>query len=186
MARSNSVGISAWQESCLYYAEPKIALLVDRDCHVDGRFDIALLNSQKQLAQGKTIVTYVPPFAFLKQKYKIMATSDRDRINLTYADFIEITKSLLRAAAVDEPWYLREYPDVADGVKTGIFKSARHHFVENGYLEGRRPCEFEVDAEWYLQRYPDVADGVSSGTINSAEEHFARDGYAEGRLPSEL
>ncbi len=128
---------------------------------------------------------YLPPFAFLKQRYKITAVTDRDRVNLSYADFVEMAKLFLRGVAVDEAWYLNEYPDVAESLKNGVFKSARHHFVENGYLEGRRPCEFSVDAEWYLQRYPDVADGVSTGAINSAEEHFARDGYAEGRLPSE-
>lgn len=130
-------------------------------------------------------MTYLPPFAFLKQKYRITASVDRDRVNLTYADFTEITRLLLRGVSVDEAWYLREYPDVADAIRGGEFKSARHHFIENGYFEGRRPCAFEVDADWYLQHYPDVADSVSAGTIASAEEHFLRDGYGEGRLPAE-
>ena len=130
-------------------------------------------------------MTYLPPFGFLKLKYRITASVDRDRVNLTYADFIEITKLLLRGVVVDEAWYLKEYPDVADAIRDGEFKSARHHFIENGYFEGRRPCAFEVDADWYLQRYPDVADSVSAGTIASAEEHFLRDGYGEGRLPAE-
>jgi hypothetical protein len=130
-------------------------------------------------------VTYLPPFAFLKQKYRITAAADRDRVNLTYVDLLEITKLFLRGVAVDEKWYLNEYPDVADAIRNGAFRSARHHFIENGYFEGRRPGVFEVDAEWYLQHYPDVADGVSAGTITSAEEHFLRDGYGEGRLPAE-
>lgn len=130
-------------------------------------------------------MTYLPPFAFLKHKYRITAVADRDRINLTHVDFTEIIKLLLRGVTIDEKWYLREYPDVADAIRDGAFRSARHHFIENGYFEGRRPCRFEVDAEWYLQQYPDVADGVSAGTITSAEEHFQRDGYAEGRRPAE-
>ena len=130
-------------------------------------------------------MTYLPPFVFLKHKYRITAAADRDRINLTNVDFTEIIKLLLRGTTVDEKWYLEEYPDVADAIRDGAFRSARHHFIENGYFEGRRPCQFEVDAEWYLQHYPDVADGVSAGTITSAEEHFDRDGYAEGRLPAE-
>jgi hypothetical protein len=66
-----------------------------------------------------------------------------------------------------------------------MFKSPKHHFVENGYFEGRRPAQFEVDVEWYLTTYPDVADGIEAGKIVSATEHFLSNGYAEGRLPSE-
>ena len=130
-------------------------------------------------------MSYLPPFAFLKQKYRITAATDRDRVNLMYKDFLEITRLFLRGVAVDEKWYLKEYPDVGDAIKDGQFKSAKHHFVENGYFEGRRPHQFEVDEEWYLVTYPDVADGVEAGQITSAREHFVSDGYAEGRLPSE-
>ena len=70
-------------------------------------------------------MTYLPPFAFLKHKYKITASVDRDRVNMTYADFLDITKLLLRGIAVDEKWYLSEYPDVADAIRRGNFKSAR-------------------------------------------------------------
>jgi hypothetical protein len=130
-------------------------------------------------------VTYLPPFAFLKQKYRISAATDRDRVNLMYKDFLDITRLFLRGVAVDSEWYLQEYPDVAEAIQSGDFKSAKHHFVENGYFEGRRPHSFEVDEEWYLVTYPDVADGVEAGQITSAQEHFLSNGYAEGRLPSE-
>jgi hypothetical protein len=134
---------------------------------------------------GRPPVTYLPPFALLKQKYRITAATDRDRVNLMYKDLLEITRLFLRGVAVDEAWYLREYPDVADAIKAGEFKSAKHHFIENGYFEGRRPHLFDVDEEWYLVTYPDVADGVEAGHIGSATEHFLSNGYAEGRLPSE-
>ena len=130
-------------------------------------------------------MAYLPPFTFLQQKYQITAASDRDSVNLTYQDFLEIARLFLRAVPVDEGWYLDEYPDVAEAIKAGQFKSPRHHFVENGYLEGRRPRPFEVDEAWYLAANPDVADGVRAGHIASALEHFASDGHAEGRLPSE-
>lgn len=130
-------------------------------------------------------MSYLPPFTFLKQRYRITAATDRDRVNLMYKDFLELTRLFLRGVAVDEKWYLKEYPDVADAIKDGQFKSAKHHFVENGYFEGRTPCPFEVDEEWYLVTYPDVADGVEAGQITSARDHFLSNGYAEGRLPSE-
>jgi hypothetical protein len=102
-----------------------------------------------------------------------------------YKDLLDISRLFLRGVTVDEKWYLSEYPDVAEAIGNGAFKSAKHHFVENGYFEGRRPHSFEVDEEWYLLTYPDVADGVEAGNIASAQEHFATNGYAEGRLPSE-
>ena len=93
---------------------------------------------------------YLPPFAFVKQKYRITAATDRDRVSLVYKDLLEITRLFLRGVAVDEEWYLKEYPDVGEAISDGQFKSAKHHFVENGYFEGRRPHAFEVDEEWYL------------------------------------
>jgi hypothetical protein len=130
-------------------------------------------------------VSYLPPFAFVKQKYKITANADRDRATLMYRDLLDIVKLLLRGVTVDDPWYLATYPDVAEAIEAGMFKSAKHHFVENGYFEGRRPAQFEVDEEWYLTTYPDVTDGIEAGKIVSATEHFFSNGYAEGRLPSE-
>ena len=76
-------------------------------------------------------------------------------------------------------------PGCGHAIKAGTFKSAKHHFVENGYFEGRLPAEFHVDEAWYLTAYPDVADGIGTGEILSATEHFLTNGYAEGRLPSE-
>ena len=66
-----------------------------------------------------------------------------------------------------------------------MFKSARDHFVQNGWFEGRHPYEVEVDKDWYLATYDDVAEGVETGEIVSAAEHFHRHGYKEGRLPHE-
>ena len=131
-------------------------------------------------------MTYVAPFAFLKKKYKINATSDIDRVSLSFRDFSEIIRSLLRGVSVDEAWYLREYPDVQEAVKAGIFKSAKHHFLENGYFEGRKPAHCEVDEDWYLITYPDVSSAIDSKAVASATEHFHSSGFDEGRLPSEL
>jgi len=141
--------------------------------------------SQAFLYSRSSPVSYLPPFAFVKQKYKITANGDRDRATLVYRDLLDIVKLLLRGVTVDDRWYLATYPDVAEAIEAGMFKSAKHHFVENGYFEGRRPAQFEVDEEWYLTTYPDVTDGIEAGKIVSATEHFFSNGYAEGRLPSE-
>jgi hypothetical protein len=134
---------------------------------------------------GEPLMTYVAPFASLKQKYKITATSDGDRVNLLYRDFQEVVRAILRGVDVDEEWYFREYPDVRQAVDSGIFKSAKHHFLQNGYFEGRRPAHCEVDEEWYLLTYPDVSTAIEARSVLSAADHFHAAGYDEGRLPSE-
>ena len=58
-----------------------------------------------------------------------------------------------------------------------------HHFVEDGYFEGRLPFPMKVDERWYMTQYPDVADSVRRGILQSAQAHFDEDGYREGRLP---
>jgi hypothetical protein len=130
-------------------------------------------------------MSYVPPFESLKQKFRIIGANGRGRIDIKYADFIDLLKLMLRAVAVDEDWYRRSYPDVADAIKAGTYKSAKHHFVEDGYFEGRAPCEFSVDEAWYASAYPDIATGMKAGTIRSGKEHFISHGYKEGRLPAE-
>jgi hypothetical protein len=84
---------------------------------------------------------------------------------------------------VDEEWYLRTYEDIAKAVREGAIRSAQHHFVEDGYFEGRIPFPMRVDERWYMNQYPDVGDSVRRGELPSAQAHFDEDGYREGRLP---
>jgi hypothetical protein len=106
------------------------------------------------------------------------------RINNSYDELLDIVKSLLIAVPVDEEWYLKKYPDVAEAVAGGRYRSAKHHFVEEGYFEGRRPGNMAVDQNWYLTSYPDVADGIAKGNFKSVIDHFMVHGYDEGRLPA--
>jgi hypothetical protein len=49
---------------------------------------------------------------------------------------------------VDENWYLAEYPDVSDGVKSKHFASGQDHFEIFGYREGRYPYQaFELQQD---------------------------------------
>jgi hypothetical protein len=105
------------------------------------------------------------------------------KVDLTYDEFLAILRQVLQATPVEESWYRETYPDVAEAIDTGIYRSAKHHFVANGYLEGRRPFPLSVDEAWYLEAYPDVKDGIKEGLFASASEHFARHGYEEGRRP---
>ena len=62
-------------------------------------------------------------------------------------------------------------------------ESARQHFIDDGFFEGRRPFPMDVDERWCLQQYPDVAESVRTGVVGSGQQHFVEDGYREGRLP---
>ena len=127
---------------------------------------------------------YLPPFNVVRDLLTTGKANDKNRISIHYDDFVEVLKLLLRGTAFDEKWYLSKYPDVAAAVAAGVFKSGRHHFIESGYFEGRRPRDFEVDEKWYLETYPDVAESVRKSDIRSAREHFDRHGYDEGRFPA--
>jgi hypothetical protein len=83
----------------------------------------------------------------LKRRHKINATADVDRVTLSYRDFEELLRSVLRGIYVDEEWYLRQSPGVEEAIWSGTFKSAKHHFPQNGYFEGRRPGYCQVDED---------------------------------------
>jgi hypothetical protein len=103
-----------------------------------------------------------------------------------HKNFVKVIQLLLSALEVNEDWYLNQYPDVAQAISEGKVKSARQHFVDNGYFEGRLPFEITVDERWYQREYPDVAESIKKGGELSAQTHFLRDGYKEGRLPFEV
>ena len=129
-------------------------------------------------------MNYVPPFDRLKTFFEISCSTGELRFSLNHDGFVAFIRALLAGASVDSAWYLRKYPDVAKAVQEGHFSSAKHHFIENGYFEGRFPCEPAVDEAWYLAANPDVAENVRRGEIKSGLHHFIEDGYREGRLPS--
>ncbi len=129
---------------------------------------------------------YVPPFDLIKNIVSITTVKGELRVTLSYEDFIKIVKQLLTGTPIDEDWYMTRYEDVAKALRSGEIKSAREHFIEHGYVEGRLPGPITVDEKWYLERYPDVAESVRRGVDASAQAHFDRDGYREGRLPFAL
>ncbi len=126
---------------------------------------------------------YVPPFDLIRRSVEISTVKGELRVNVSYEDFINILKMMIAGVEVDEEWYLRTYEDIAQAVKEGTIKSARQHFVDDGYFEGRLPFPVNVDETWYLQQNPDVAESVRRGVVASGTAHFQEDGYREGRLP---
>jgi len=134
----------------------------------------------------EVVVSSIPAFELLKQKLSIVTVNGQLKVNNTYDEFLDIIRLILRSVPVDETWYLAEYPDIAEAVAAGEVKSARHHFIDSGYFEGRLPSALVVDEAWYLSEYPDVAEGIERGEIQSARQHFLEHGYEEGRSPAAL
>ncbi len=134
---------------------------------------------------------YVTPFSVIKKTYldpnPESGQGDGGSIAMMSEETIMgVVKLLLRGADVDEDWYRTTYPDVAEAINKGVFRSAKQHFIDSGYVEGRLPGEMPVDEKWYLAAYPDVADGVEDGLFSSCAEHFRLYGYSEGRIPFEI
>lgn len=81
----------------------------------------------------------------------------------------------------DEQGYLQQNPDVAQGVRNGMFKSAYDHYVRYGQHENR-PGAFKIfDEQEYLKQNPDVADGIRRGQFKSAYDHYLKFGQYENR-----
>ena len=127
---------------------------------------------------------YLIPYARLRELLGVSG-GDRQSIMLSSDRLEQAVKMLLRAVQVDEDWYLRQHPDVREAVAKGVFRSAKHHFIESGYFEGRKPARVFVDEEWYGRAYPDVSESIEFGELGSCQEHFDRYGESEGRLPAE-
>jgi hypothetical protein len=128
-------------------------------------------------------VDYLPPYHIVRQLAGFVTIRNETFINTPYEDFRRIIKLFLRGVNVDEEWYRRTYPDIAQAICEGRYKSSKHHFVEEGYFEGRQPFELQVNEQWYLTAYEDVRDSIAKGDIPSAKAHFVSHGYMEGRLP---
>jgi hypothetical protein len=135
---------------------------------------------------SEALVKYLPPFEVLKNTFDIAAVKGELKVSASYEDFVRLVRFIISSVEVDEDWYLKRYPDVAKAIQEGKIVSARRHFIDDGYLEGRLPFRPHVDEEWYLAENSDVAKGVRARKIESAFIHFIDNGYKEGRLPFKL
>lgn len=97
--------------------------------------------------------------------------------------FDHILRAALQTVPVDEAWYIARYQDVQMAIEEGTLSSAKNHYVDDGYFEGRLPFAIGVDEDYYREVNMDVDLAIESGDINSAQEHFELSGFSEGRLP---
>ncbi|WP_428485112.1 hypothetical protein [Rhodopila sp.] len=126
---------------------------------------------------------YLPPFEMIRRSIEISTVRGELRVNLAYEDFVKILRTMIGGIEINEAWYLRTYEDIASAIRKGDVGSAKQHFVDDGYFEGRLPFPIMVDERWYLAQHPDVAESIREGAVDTAQAHFDQDGYREGRLP---
>ena len=92
---------------------------------------------------------YLPPFNVIKRLVEMSTSKGQLIATASYENLVMMIKLLLSAVEVNERWYLTQYPDVADAIAQGKTPSARQHFIDNGYFEGRLPFPIPVDEDWY-------------------------------------
>jgi hypothetical protein len=131
-------------------------------------------------------VKYLPPFDLIRRMVEVSTVKGELRVSLSYEDLMKILRMMISGIEVDEAWYLREHEDIARAVQSGRIASAKQHFIDDGYFEGRLPFPMPVNERYYLTHNPDVAESVRKGVVDSGAQHFAEDGYREGRLPYEV
>jgi hypothetical protein len=132
------------------------------------------------------LVNYLPPFETLKNLLSLSTIRGKLVASAPYDDIQNLIRTLLSGIEVDEAWYLQRYPDIADAIKVGLTRSAKDHFLNNGYFEGRLPFPVVVDEAFYFAQYPEIAEAIRQGIVESAQKHFDEHGYKEGRLPHAL
>lgn len=129
---------------------------------------------------------YIPPFDLLRRSVEISTVRGELRVSLSYDDFIKMIRLMIAGIEVDEAWYRQAYDDIGRAIQEGRIASAKQHFLDDGYFEGRLPFSVIVDEKFYENTYPDVADSIRKGIVPSSQTHFDEDGYREGRLPFDL
>jgi hypothetical protein len=131
-------------------------------------------------------MNYIAPFETVRSLLTI-SDSPRGKIVTEPCEHVlGALRLLLAGIDVDEDWYLAQNPDIAEAIVAGTTESAKRHFVEHGYFEGRLPFRIAVDERWYLLQNPDVAENVRKGVVASGQRHFELNGYREGRFPFPL
>ena len=96
----------------------------------------------------------------------------------------DLCQIILTDVGVDEEFYVARYPDIAPSLAAGHPATARDHYIQTGFFEGRLPFRITVDVDYYLEANPDVSFAIDNGQVESAQAHFDQAGWMEGRSPS--
>lgn len=91
-------------------------------------------------AAGESAVSTFPPFHVVAARLGGDPRRNDGTITVELSTVLQLLKLFVSAVVVDEVRYRRAYPDVAQAIEEGTIPSARSHFIESGYFEGRSPC----------------------------------------------
>jgi SAM-dependent methyltransferase len=80
----------------------------------------------------------LPPFARLRAELQKSA-GWLDKTGGVKEELRQVLAPILARQPLDENWYLATYPDVAKAASADPTVSAKWHFLEHGYFEGRMP-----------------------------------------------
>ena len=85
-------------------------------------------------------------------RYSDVREASESRGSKSYATEHYLTHGFLEGRlphdpVVDEAWYRETYPDVDEAIRQGREVSAKSHFIEQGYHEGRKPAPDQPPAE---------------------------------------
>jgi hypothetical protein len=83
-------------------------------------------------------VRYLPPFELIRRSIEISTVRGELRVNVSYENFVDILRMMIRGVEVDEAWYASTYEDIGNAVRDGVLRSAKRHFIDDGYFEGRQ------------------------------------------------
>lgn len=126
---------------------------------------------------------YLPPFEVLNSYLTISSVKGELMVTCSYENLIQLLRRAIVGIEVDEQWYLKRYPDIAEAIDKGLVQSARLHFISDGYFEGRLPFPINVEERYYLAQNAGIAEYVRKGMLENGQQHFDENGYVEGRLP---
>lgn len=128
------------------------------------------------------IMDKLPSYSFLLNERMVIPSDNTSYFAVDEHLFYFLMKDYVSRIHVDEKWYVRSNPDIADAIRNGM--TAKDHYCRFGYFEHRMPYAIEVQEEWYLDAYPDIRDAVEQNIFISGQSHFDIIGYREGRVPS--
>jgi len=134
---------------------------------------------------------FVPPYNLILKHLGPGRSDGRPNDDLTVPrKFLEfILRRLLEHAEFDEKQYLMCNPDVAIAIRRNDMKSAKEHYIQVGYFEGRAGG-IPVQEDWYLARIlmspPPRAQGKSSLRRCNIASRAQLNGASQAQSPRKM
>jgi hypothetical protein len=95
------------------------------------------INEREGRGVRKPAPTPYPAFDTVAKALGVDARSKVIPAQVSWRAVTQMLQLYLAHYPVDEDWYRREYPDVDLAIRSGKMPSARAHFVQHGFFEGR-------------------------------------------------